>query len=107
MLLGDKPLKALLGYVGKFDAESGAVQIRVTLFRTQDALGRDFGMARNGPRPIDLDVIFYEDVRMETSVHTPLPRHYHGCTSVKVTMSNQSNSLLHALLISSLQSANV
>jgi len=42
-------------------------QLLSALKAVEDALGRDFGMARNGPRPIDLDVIFYEDVRMETN----------------------------------------
>lgn len=38
-------------------------------------VGRDFGTVRNGPRPLDLDIIFYgtQEVRSET-LQVPHPR---------------------------------
>ena len=33
--------------------------------RGQAALGRDFAGQRYGPRPVDLDIIFYDDVELE------------------------------------------
>lgn len=40
-------------------------------------LGRDFGSVRNGPRPIDLDIITYDDTTLSDSSHDliiPHPR---------------------------------
>lgn len=55
---------------------SAGAQALVAMRPAQAAMGRDFGVQPNGPRPIDLDVIFYEDARMDTSAPPPLPRRF-------------------------------
>lgn len=39
-------------------------RINILLLCPQGAIGRNFGGERFGPRPIDLDVIFYEDTQL-------------------------------------------
>ena len=42
---------------------------------TERNMGRVAGAPRNGPRPIDLDILFYDDLKMETETLTiPHPR---------------------------------
>lgn len=42
-------------------------QLLSALKNVEAALGRDESLERNGPRPIDLDVVFYEDTHLVTS----------------------------------------
>jgi dihydroneopterin aldolase/2-amino-4-hydroxy-6-hydroxymethyldihydropteridine diphosphokinase/dihydropteroate synthase len=37
------------------------------LKRIEEMLGRDFGQVKNGPRPVDLDILFYNHLEMKTS----------------------------------------
>lgn len=39
------------------------------LLEVQEHLGRDFGGVRFGPRPIDLDIIFYGNQSYKVSLH--------------------------------------
>lgn len=41
----------------------------------ESELGRDFGATRNGPRPVDLDILYYNDIEFTTpTLVIPHPR---------------------------------
>lgn len=73
MYVTDQP--AFLNGVVCVDTELGPHDLLRRLKEIEDELGRDFTEIRNGPRTLDLDIVLYDDERIESeSLTVPHPR---------------------------------
>lgn len=72
--VGGPPQNKFLNAVVKVETELSPAALLTQCQSVEQKLGRVRGVP-NGPRPIDLDILLYEDVRMETPRLTiPHPR---------------------------------
>lgn len=70
-------------------------QLRLTLRRIEDELGRDRSVKRWGPRVIDLDILLYDSITLDTpELHIPHP-HMHERLFVLAPMVELSPELVH------------
>ncbi|PIA17345.1 Dihydropteroate synthase [Coemansia reversa NRRL 1564] len=64
MYVADQPL--FLNAACLVKTRLGPLELLDGLQRIEAAMGRDYGMYRNGPRVIDLDILFYDELVMRT-----------------------------------------
>ncbi|KAJ2503254.1 trifunctional dihydropteroate synthetase [Coemansia sp. RSA 1972] len=64
MYMTDQPL--FLNAACKVQTKLEPLMLLDELKRIEAKMGRDFTAIRNGPRPIDLDILFYDELTMET-----------------------------------------
>ncbi|KAJ2796638.1 trifunctional dihydropteroate synthetase, partial [Coemansia guatemalensis] len=64
MYVTDQPL--FLNAACLIKTRLGPLELLDGLQRIEAAMGRDYGMYRNGPRVIDLDILFYDELVMRT-----------------------------------------
>ncbi|KAJ3326466.1 trifunctional dihydropteroate synthetase [Blyttiomyces sp. JEL0837] len=73
MYVTDQPL--FLNGACKIETDLPPVELLSYLKSIEANAGRDFGAIRNGPRPIDLDIIYYDNLEIKTeSLEIPHPR---------------------------------